>query len=185
MGFFKDIGLDVHAHALATLFIKLREEQFSCILNNVEQVAGEQVRADRRNLRGEADLSLKAFQYLKLMTFAKQHGYVAPKDFDKFNGMAMKHGWNNEREAVSELMREFATYQDNPVEQVVHVAIPIADYMLDGRKDPRVWTVIGPTLSAFSIQTEIMIANEFGDQQTAHESQIQLEVLCQAFEGRG
>lgn len=185
MGFFRDISLDVHAHALATLFAKLREEQFSCILHNVEHVVGEHVISERRTLKGEADICLKTFQHWILIVFVSQHSYVPKPDFDKFNGMVMKHCWNGGHNVLGALFKEIDQHRDNPAEQIVHVAIPIANYMLEGRNDPRVWAVIGQTLAAFSLQTQIVIADEFGDKHTAQQLQMQLETLYSLSERRG
>jgi hypothetical protein len=185
MGFFRDISLDVHVRALATLFAKLREEQFSCILHNVEHVVGEHVISERRTLKGETDICLKAFQYWILIVFVSQHSYVPKPDYDKFNGMVMKHCWNLGHDVLGELFKEIDEHRENPAEQIVRVAIPIADYMLEGRKDPRVWAAIGQTLAAFSLQTEIVIANEFGDKHTSQQLQMQLETLCSMSERRG
>ena len=184
MGFFRGIKLDVHAKALSTSFAKLREEQFSCILHNVEHALQLRVAADRRVLSGDADSTLKAFQYWTLMIETRLYRYVQEGELDKFSGMAMKHGWTGEREIVSRRIADINSHRDNPAEQIVHVAIPIADYLFMERRDPRVWAIMGQTLVPFHLQTQTVIANEFGDQQRVHELQLQLEYACNTHRGR-
>lgn len=178
MGFFRNISMDVHAQSVAANLVKIRDEQFSCILHNVEHVVGEAVIPNRRILGGTADLSLKGFQFWILLRSMAAHGYVPKKDYDTFNGMVMHHSWSQERDAVSDYMLRFDKYNNDSAAQIVQVAIPIADCLFEDRKDPRFWAVIGQTLAVFYLQTEFAIASEFNDKPTMQGLQAQIESLC-------
>ena len=179
MGFFKNISLDVHAQALAATFAKIREDQFSCILSNVERVLGISVATEKLVLSGEADLSLKGFQFWILLRFMSAQGYLSSQEADMFNGMVMKHGWNANRDAVRDCCLNLEKYHQDSADQLLHVAMPIADYLLGDHIDPTVWVVMGRTLFVFSTQTQLAIAREFRDKQTIEGLQSLLEgQLC-------
>jgi hypothetical protein len=180
MGFFKNISMDVRAQSLAGKLAKIREEQFSCVLHTVEQVLGERVTSAKRNLAGEADLSLKGFQLWILLNSVRGRGYLSRQHADIFAGMVIKHGWDAERDAVRDYCLGFDEHHADSAAQIVQVAVPIADYLLDDRKDPRVWAVIGQTLAFFALQTDFATASEFGDKQTMAMRQSQVEELCRS-----
>jgi hypothetical protein len=71
---------------------------------------------------------------------------------------------------------EFHKYRDNPIEQMVNVAFPIADYIC-GFHDPTVATSIAMFLPVFAIGTELAVRSEFGDKRAVETLEEQLSVL--------
>jgi hypothetical protein len=182
LGFFKNFALDVRAQALAATFTELRRDQFSCILTNLERTLHENVTPSMRNLGGEADLALKGFQMRILITFVRTQEYVLAKDLDIFTGLVMGHTCKiTECETVGNYCRMFGKSRE-PCSQVVQVSIPIADYLLDNRKDPQAWTVIGITLMVFLLEVQCVIASEFGDKGTTRLLKSQIEDACRSFD---
>ena len=164
MGFFRSASFTSHARSIAEKFKKIREDQFSSAVYNAEQALKKVIPRERRVLGGEADLALKGYQAWITLRVLHSSRYVAEQHAKEFIAHLIVAGWRDQHEAVDHYCLEFHKCRDNPIEQMVNVAFPIADYIC-GFHDPTVATSIAMFLPAFAIGTELAVSSEFGDKQ--------------------
>jgi len=176
MGFVRSASFTVHARSIAEKFKKIREDQFSTAVYNAEHSLKKVVRPERRVLGGEADLALEGYQLWIALRILRSSKYVAEQHAREFVGHLIVAGWRDQHEAVDRYCLEFHKYRDNPIEQMVNVAFPIADYIC-GFHDPTVATSIATFLPVFAIGTELAVSSEFGDKRAVETLEEQLSEI--------
>ena len=176
MGFSRLASFTGHARSIAEEFKKIREDQFSSAVYNAEHTLKKVVPRERRVLGGEADLSLKGYQAWISLSVLRRSGYVAEQHAKEFFGHLVVAGWRDEHEAVDRYCLEIHKYRDNPIEQMINVAFPIANYIC-GFHDPSVATSIAMFLPFFAIGTELAVSREFGDKRAVETLEEQLNEI--------
>ncbi len=161
-GFFRSFTLSARAEMIAASFKQLRNEQFDCNVHNIETLLGCAVPSDRRVLGGEADLALKGYQLWLFSQVA--HRYVPLRELQEFTGLLVLAGWKDDREVVEAYCLEFHEYRNNYPEQIVHVAIPVANYIAPG-SDLVAWTIVARIMPILTIGIQMVLAQEFNDKQ--------------------
>jgi hypothetical protein len=165
MRFFKTAGMLLHAQSIAAKFERIRRDQFSSIVYNLEHALHQTAPPEKHALGGDADLALKGYQIWIALRTLRFRKYLPESDIEAFTGLLISAGWLADREAVDRYCREFHKYASNEAEQAVRVAIPIAGY-LTGTPDPVVWSSVAIFLPVFAIGTELAIASDFDDKKS-------------------
>ncbi len=176
MGFFRSANFIVHARSIAEKFKQIREDQFSSAVYNAEHALKKAVPRERRVLGGEADIAMKGYQFWITLGILNANTYVAKQHAKEFIGHLIVAGWRDEHEAVDHFCLELQQHRDNPAEQMVNVAFPIADYICDCH-DPFVATDIARFLPVFAIRTELAVSSEFGDKRAVELLEEQLNEI--------
>ena len=189
MGLFKTLTLRRHAEHIAAGFSILRNQQFESVRRSIDRRVEREVVSGPKTLGGDADLALKAYQLLIFTTFSMEHPYVAESDFREFAGhlnIAVSGADQKQVEAYflefgeyqKQLMREIGVGTKNTeeayAEEVTRIATPIADYIVP-ESNHLAWTIAARLMPVFTINTQMVIADEFHDESTLNTLRLQME----------
>lgn len=189
MGFFKTVTLRRHAERIAAGFSILRTQQFDSVLRGIQKRIEPQAVSGRETLGGDADSAFKAYQLLIFSTFSIEHPYVSAEDFREFAGRLSIAVYGTDQQQVEAYLLKFGEYQrkflrestderkiteDAYAELLTGIAIPIADYIVP-ESNAIAWTITAMLMPLFTINTQMVIADEFRDGKTLKTLQLQMD----------
>jgi len=166
MRFFKSAMLLGHAATIARRFERLRHSYFDFIVREIKIKLGADAAPDQVTLGGEADLALSGFQYWLYLPFSVAHPYVPEKHYREFSGhlfMALSGKFQKEVEAY---FFEFEGKRNNYADLIAHVALPVAR-TITPCLEFQALAITGNILPFFAIESQIAIAEQFGDNEIA------------------
>lgn len=176
MGFFKSISLRTRAEKIASNFAIFRKEQFDFTVRNI---ANRKIPYYQQILGGDADFALKGYQLWVFAIFPRTSDYMPAPNFREFAGYVSLALYGNEQKAVEGYFHQFHEYRKDEADQLIRVAIPIADYIV-GESDPVAWTITARLLPIFTINTQMVIADEFNDRRTLQSLELQMKNVREA-----
>lgn len=174
MGFPDSASLQLHAVRIAEDFRALRLQHFARVLRAIENETKLRPISGRRQLGGSADSALRSYQLVIFTFFWMEHPYFPREHFREFAEYLIFALVGPDQQRVHECFREFVAYQERATregseeaqaELLRRLSIPIAEYIVP-EPNLTVWGIAARLMPLFTIDTQSVIAKEFGDQLT-------------------
>jgi len=181
MGFFKSAMLRGHAAAISKNFGKLRSLYFDFIVREIKIKLGTDAAPDQMTLGGEADLALRAFQYWLYLPFSIAHPYVSEEHYREFSGHLLMELSGKSQKAVEAYFFDFEGQRNNYADLIAHVALPIAR-TITPLLEFEALAITGNILPFFAIESQIAIAEQFSDKETATQLESQKRIKYETWE---
>ena len=160
---------------IAEGFKTVRKWQFESAVKAIEGRLGHELRTLRRSLGGDADCALKGYQLWITTAFLVAHPYIPQAEREKFFGLlstvVSRQDWK-----VLDYTQTLHEYRSDPPEQFVRVAFPVANY-ITSIPHPVAATLVARLMPLFIGNTEMVIADSFGDRATLKELESGMQLI--------
>jgi hypothetical protein len=161
---------------IADRFCTVRECQFNSAVKTIQRRLGHELATSIVRLGGDADCALKGYQLWITTAFLVAHRHIPRSKSQAFFGMLNLAVAGKDSERTLEDCQECHKHRHDPAEQIVRVAFPVANY-ITSESHPVAVTLVADLMPIFICNTQIVLADAFGDRSTLKELQSQSELI--------
>jgi hypothetical protein len=185
MKFFKSVGLRAHAANLIKGFGSVRGQHFDFIVRQLQDQLKSDLIPSQLTPDCKADLALRGFQLWLYMAFSIMHPYVPDRDDSEFSSYVVTALSGEFKKEVEGYLIKFNEHRNNYPNLVCEVAFSLA-MKIDSDIDPRGLAIIATLLPVLALNTQMVIADEFGDKTTGDILESQMKITREAMvNGKG
>jgi hypothetical protein len=184
MGIFGTSKLNARAQRLAQRFALARNENFDFIVNQLRKHFVQTTDARELTAGSEPDQFMRGFQLWLHVAFSVVHPYVEREHFQEFSGCMNQATSGSFQSGVSEYFLRVNSKRNNIDEAFVEIGFCICEYIA-ANSDPRTLAFVGTLIPFLAINTQIEIAGEFRDLETATRLRNQGRLVWDGLNGQG
>jgi hypothetical protein len=184
MGIFGTFKLRSRAQRLAQRFARARDENFHFIVSQLKKHFVQNIDARELTASSEPDQFMRGFQLWLHVAFSAVHPYVEREQFQEFAGHLNEATSGSFQSGVEEYFLRVNSKRNNIDEAFVEIGFCICEY-IEANSDVRTLAFVGTLIPFLAINTQIEIAREFGDLDTATRLGNQGRLVWDGLNGKG
>ncbi|MDR3749627.1 MAG: hypothetical protein P4M04_16010 [Acidobacteriota bacterium] len=172
-----------HAHKVAGELARVRAWQFKCVLRDIDTNLDPLIVLGSRVLGGNADIALRGFQCWILAEFLAKYPPVhRNENREVIDWLMFAVSGLQDQPQVRKFYQELCKHRDSAAGQVACVSVPVANYIVP-EGNPDAWSIVTVLMPFFVLNTQMVIAKQFGDWPTFDDLQRRFDSLRDRYPG--